>query len=375
MSVRALFHVNHLWGVGHFTRTAAIANAVVDAGGGATIIAGNQPVSGRAKDGVAVVALPAIRAPDPTYARLVDTEGAPVSVDLWAERLRRIDATLESGHWDVLVTETFPFGRRKLAKELLHLVGAAKACGMTVVSSIRDLPTAPADPRRLDECAERLQRHYDAVLVHGDPAIVGLQDVWPGEIPVPTLMSGYVVDAVPPIPGERRGVVVTGGGGGDSAALLGAALEARLAGVLADEPWTFIAGPLAPEDLPAALREARSPGVTVLGHVEDLPARLAAARLAISRGGYNTVIESVAAATRTVVVPFAPEGEPEQALRAQHFAAARLVQHLPEERLSAAALAEACTAALAAPPPDPSLLQLDGAAQSASLLARLGSGV
>ena len=23
MSVRALFHVNHLWGVGHFTRTAA----------------------------------------------------------------------------------------------------------------------------------------------------------------------------------------------------------------------------------------------------------------------------------------------------------------------------------------------------------------
>ena len=25
MTLRALFHVNHLWGVGHFTRTAAIA--------------------------------------------------------------------------------------------------------------------------------------------------------------------------------------------------------------------------------------------------------------------------------------------------------------------------------------------------------------
>ncbi|MCC6920218.1 MAG: hypothetical protein IT548_13535 [Alphaproteobacteria bacterium] len=375
MSVRALFHVNHLWGVGHFTRTAAIANAVVDAGGAATIIAGNKPVSGRAQDGVAVVALPVIRAPDPTYARLVDTEGAAVSGDLWDERRRLIDATLAGGRWDVLVTETFPFGRRKLARELLHLVGAAKERGMTIVSSIRDLPTAPADPRRLDECAARLHQHYDAVLVHGDPAVVGLQDVWPGEIPVPTLMSGYVVDAVPPMAGERRGVVVTGGGGGDSAALLGAALDARMTGLLADEPWTFIAGPLAPEDLPAVLRDARLPGVTVLGHAEDLPFRLTAARLAISRGGYNTVIESVAAATRTVVVPFAPEGEPEQALRAQHFAAARLVQHLPEERLSAAALAEACTAALAAPPPDPSLLQLDGAAQSASLLARLGSGV
>lgn len=148
-----------------------------------------------------------------------------------------------------------------------------------------------------------------------------------------------------------------------------------MAGLLADEGWTFIAGPLAPGDLPAQLRDAPLPGVTVLGHAEDLPSRLSAARLAISRGGYNTVIESVAAGTRTVVVPFAPEGEPEQALRAQHFAAAGLVQHLPEARLSAAALSEACAAALAAPPPNPDLLQIDGAAQSAGLLARLAQGV
>ena len=31
MTARVLFHVNHLWGVGHFARIAAIANALVEA--------------------------------------------------------------------------------------------------------------------------------------------------------------------------------------------------------------------------------------------------------------------------------------------------------------------------------------------------------
>ena len=68
MSLKVLFHVNHLWGVGHFTRTAAIANAVVAAGGEATIISGNAPVFGRLDDAVRLIALPAIRAKDTTFA-------------------------------------------------------------------------------------------------------------------------------------------------------------------------------------------------------------------------------------------------------------------------------------------------------------------
>jgi len=374
MTLRVLFHVNHLWGIGHFTRVAAIANAVAEAGGEAAVLAGNSPLAPRLDPGVRLVSLPVIRSPDPTFARLVDAEGQSVAAGLWDERRRMIEEAFQD-RWDVVVTETFPFGRRKLAEELLHLIAAAKSQHAKIVASIRDLPTAPADTRRLGECAQRLRRHYDAVLVHGDPTVIPLQDVWPGEIPVLTLMTGYVAARAAAPSGVRRGVVVSAGGGGDAAPLLSAAMIARRTAQLPDMPWTFIAGGLAAPDFIDELRQQAEPGDAVFESVDDLPARLAAAELSVSRGGYNTVIETIAAGTRAVVVPFSPEGEPEQALRAQHFAAAGWVQHLPEGALSAATLAGACARALAMPPPDPSALALDGAAHSAALLARIASGI
>lgn len=374
MTLRVLFHVNHLWGVGHFTRVAAIANAVAGAGGEAAILAGNSPVGGRLNPNVRLISLPVIRSPDPSYARLVDADGQSVAADLWDERIRMIDGAMQD-RWDILVTETFPFGRRKLAAELLHLVAAAKTQHARIVASIRDLPTAPLDRRRLAECAHRLREHYDAVLIHGDAAIVPLQDVWPGEIPVPTLITGYVTERAPAAPGGRDGVVVSAGGGGDAAPLLIAAMAARLTARIPPMRWTFVTGGFAPPDLLGDLRQQAKPGDEVLVSVEDMPARLASAALAISRGGYNTVIEAIAAGTRSVVVPFAPDGEPEQMIRAEHFAAAGLLQHLPEAALSAATLAGACARAFDMPPPDPSTLDLDGAAHSAALLARMASGV
>lgn len=374
MTARVLFHVNHLWGVGHFARIAAIANALVEAGGAATVLAGNAVPPGRLDARVKLVELPVIRAADPTYARLVDAAGAPVSAGLWARRAQLIDEALAASAPQVLVTETFPFGRRKLAAELLHLAGAAKSQGAKIAASIRDLPTAPADTRRLEDCAGRLRAHYDAVLIHGDPTIAGLNEIWPGEIPVPARFTGYVTAAIPPAAEARRGVVVSAGGGGDAAPLLQAALAARRAGLLAAEPWAFVTGPAAPASLRTALSDAAPPGCAVLGAVADLPARISRARLAISRGGYNTVIETLAAGTPLVVVPFAPPGEPEQAARAQHFAATGLLHAVDEAALDAPSLAAACERALSAPPPDPARLDFGGAARSAALLAELAAG-
>jgi predicted glycosyltransferase len=215
VTARVLFHVNHLWGVGHFARIAAIANALVEAGGAATVLAGNAVPPGRLDARVKLVELPVIRAADPTYARLVDAAGAPVSAGLWARRAQLIDEALAASAPQVLVTETFPFGRRKLAAELLHLAGAAKSQGAKIAASIRDLPTAPADTRRLEDCAGRLRAHYDAVLIHGDPTIAGLNEIWPGEIPVPARFTGDVTAAIPPAAEARRGVVVSAGGAPD----------------------------------------------------------------------------------------------------------------------------------------------------------------
>jgi len=372
VSLKVLFHVNHLWGVGHFTRTAAIANAVVAAGGEATIISGNAPVFGRLDDAVRLIALPAIRAKDTTFAKLVTARGWPVSEDQWARRAATIAETLEASAPDILVTETFPFGRRKLAREILPLIEAARARGAKIVASLRDVPTPPSDAKRLEECAGRLRTHYDAVLIHGDPAVTPLNDIWPGEIPVPTHLTGYVATAAAPEV-ERRGVVVSAGGGGDAAPLLRAAAAAWQAGLMADQPWTFITGQHAPEGLHEALIAAapRHLGAEFLHAAPDLPARIARAKLSISRGGYNTVAETVAAGTPSVVVPFAPDGEPEQAIRARLFAGMGLLTHLPETGLNADSLAAAARAALERPAPPPDAIRLDGAEQSARRLAEI----
>lgn len=377
MTLRVLFHVNHLWGVGHFTRTAALANAVVAAGGSATILSGNTPVPGRLDPAVTLVALPAIRAEDTTYARLVTADGRPVTEDIWARRAEIVAETLSQTTPDVVVTETFPFGRRKLAREILPLLEAAQAAGARIVASIRDLPTPPADEKRLAECADRLVRHYDAVLVHGDPAVTPLNDVWPGEIPVPATLTGYVAPHATPVPQPaRRGVIVSAGGGGDAAPLLTAAVTAWKSGFLAEEPWTFITGQHAPEGLHEALSAAipRQFGGEILHAASDLPARIAAARLSISRGGYNTMAETVAAGTPTLIIPFAPPGEPEQRLRAARFAALGLVTHLPEDRLTPDTLAAAARAALAAPATDPGALLMNGAETAARRLAEIAAG-
>jgi predicted glycosyltransferase len=376
MSLKVLFHVNHLWGVGHFTRIAAIANAVTAAGGTATIISGNAPVMGRLDEAVRLVTLPAIRAADTSYVRLVTQHDAPVGPELWARRMANILETLDDTAPDILVTESFPFGRRKLACEILPLIAAARSKSAKIVASIRDFPTAPADARRLSECAGRLREHYDAVLIHGDPAITPLNDMWPGEIPVPSHLTGYVATAATP-QNDRRGVIVSAGGGGDAAPLLRAALAAWKNGLLAGEPWTFITGQHAPEGLHEELTAAASRhlGAEILHNAADLPARIARSRLSLSRGGYNTVTEIVGSGTRSVIVPFAPASEPEQRRRAERFAAMGLLTHLPEEQLTAETLAAAAQTALAAPAPPPGALNLNGAATSAARLAEIaGNG-
>ncbi len=374
MSVKALFHVNHLWGLGHFSRVALIADAVVEAGGEATILSGGPPAHARLSPLVRLVALPMLRSPDTSYALLVDENGDAPGEALWAARAAIIDRTLAEAAPDIIVTETFPFGRRKFGAELLRLVAAAKTRGAAIVASVRDLPNPPADARRLDECAARLLKFYDAAAIHADPMIVGLNEVWPGEIPCPCHMTGYVAAPSAPPAGAHQGVVVSAGGGGDAAPVLRIAATARKAGLLADEPWTFVTGRAAHDALADELRVLLRPGDALLRHADDLPARIAAARLSISRGGYNTTLEAVAAGTPAVIVPFAPPGEPEQGVRARLFAAAGLVSHLPEAELTPQALAGAAADALARPAPAPDALDLNGAAATAALLARIAGG-
>jgi predicted glycosyltransferase len=90
--------------------------------------------------------------------------------------------------------------------------------------------------------------------------------------------------------------------------------------------------------------------------------------LSVSQAGYNTVMETLSARARAVMVPFAGGGEAEQTMRTRLLVARGLVEMVEEESLDARSLAAAIERAFDRPRPSPGAIDLGGAAASARLL-------
>ncbi len=392
--IRVLFHVQHLLGIGHVRRAALIARALAAEGARVTVAQGGFPVPAVDFGGTEVVPLPPVRAADSAFSALVDETGRPVG-DSW--RARRRDALLalyERVRPDVLLLETYPFGRRAFRFELEPLLdrAAAAAPRPLVACSVRDILVRRDDPARARHMADAVRRRFDLVLVHGDPRLVPFAASFPAADAIADRIrhTGYVAAPRPATappghnacrdraadgPADRDAdgwdeVIVSVGGGAVGADLLRTALAARPLTPLADAPWRLLCGPDLPDQASAALRAAAPPGVVVEPARPDFPALLGRCRLSISQAGYNTVMDVLAAGCPAVLVPFAAGAETEQTDRARLLAARGLVHPVEEADLTPARLAAAVTAALAAPPPPRPAIAMDGAAETARLLLR-----
>jgi len=382
---RILFWVQHLLGIGHVRRAALIARALEGAGLRVTVAYGGFPVPGADFGPAQVVRLPAARAADAGFRTLLDESGAPVD-DAW--RARRRTALLDlcaAVAPDLVLTETWPLGRRSFAFELEPLLEAARAANpaLVVAASVRDiLVDKPERKRRA--MAEAVRTWCDLVLVHGDAAVLPLEASLPEAAAIADRLryTGYVAPvcagrAGPETADGRENVIVSAGGGAVGAGLLGAAAQARaLSRRAGDVPWRLLLGPDVPADAAEAIRRRAGPGTIVEPARPDFPALLAGCRLSVSQAGYNTVLDVLAAGCRALLVPFAADGETEQTRRAGLLAERGLAQVVGEAGLDAAALAAAADRALAAPAPPAADLRVDGARESGRLLsAALGAKV
>jgi len=371
--VRALIHVHHLLGTGHAVRAAAIGRALAARGVAVTLATGNALPPTLSTDGLEVVALPPARAADTRFSGLVHPDGTPVD-DGWREdRRARLMALYEAVAPDILVTETFPFGRRQLAFELVPLVEAARGAGALVAASVRDILVAKADRAKERAMADLARRHYDAVLVHSDPALVRLEASFPFADEIADLIryTGYVheprADEPPPGVGVDE-VVVSCGGGPVGARLLAAAVGARrLSRRARDARWRLLVGHGHAGETAARLAAEAGEGFVVEPARADFPRLLARARLSISQAGYNTVLDVLAAGCPAVLVPFAENNETEQSVRARLLAAGGHAVVLDEAAVEPATLAAACDVALDVGA-RPIEVRSEGAAASAEIL-------
>jgi predicted glycosyltransferase len=229
-----------------------------------------------------------------------------------------------------------------------------------------------------------LDELYDRILVYGSQEIfdpiaeyamspaAAARTVFCGYLsPVPPTRTPEQVRAQLGVDG-RRLAAVSVGGGADGGPLLRAYLEGLPEFAPPDLISYVIAGPLLPEnDRRAIARLAAGRNDVVLTPFDpDALGAIAAADVAVSMAGYNSLCEAAFTGMRSVVVPRLP-GPEEQAIRAERFARRGLVTLVSPHDLSPQSLWDAVLAELARESSPPPALPFGGEARIAAELAAL----
>jgi predicted glycosyltransferase len=374
-SPRVFFYVQHLLGIGHLKRAAAIARALVEAGASVDFVLGGAPVAGIAPAGARVVQLPPAIASDAQFTNLLDERGTKVDETWKAWRRGALLTAFAEAKPDIVLLEMYPFGRRQFRFELLPLLVCAAGLfpKPLVAVSVRDILVDKGRMDRAREAVDIVNEHVDLVLVHGDPHLTRFDLTFPlaAAIAHRLAYTGFVVEkpvAADPFGDRADGeILVSAGGGAVGFPLLAAAIRAKRLTRHRHHRWRIVTG----ANLPPAQRTeldrlaAGDPDIAIEGFRADFGKLLAACRLSVSQGGYNTVMELIASRCPAVVVPFAEGGESEQTLRARMLVERQVLSMVDPEFLTAGTLAAAIDAVR---PPAELDLNLDGARQSAAHL-------
>lgn len=370
---RVFFYVQHLLGIGHLARASRIAAALVEDGFAVTLVTGGLPVKGFPGPGIEHVELPPV-ATGVEFAGLAQVDGTPVDKAFEEARTKMLLEAFHRVKPDVVITEAFPFGRRQVRFELLPLLDAIEAARPRpiVCASVRDILQENRKPGRDQETVDLVQKHFDHVLVHGDPAFARIEDTFPlaDLIADRVIYTGMVAPAAPEPSKEGYDIVVSAGGGVVGATLMEAAVAAS------DDfdpalKWCVITGPNLPQADFDRLAENTPDNITLFRFRPDFPNLLAAATLSISQAGYNTVGDLLQTSCRLLLVPFATGGETEQTERAEKLKAMGLAAVVEEASLSKQTMSVAIAEALKLPPPSSADIRMDGAKETARILRRL----
>jgi len=367
MSARVFIWVQHLLGLGHYSRACALAAALRDGGFAVTLASGGMSPPNSAPQGVAFVQLPPARAKDELFDELIDEQGALVTQAWHDKRRDALLSAFDTARPEVVITETFPFGRRLLNSELHALIDAAKSRPNKplIVASLRDILQRPRKDNRAADMVAYARENYDALLVHGDPTIVRLEESFAETKALSAIAhyTGYMyTPPTPSVPADE--ILISAGGGAAGTKLIETALRAHEHTRSKHRHWTLVTGPLA-EGVSSASQE-----LTIVRSLPDFRSRLAGAAVSVSQAGYNTLVDAVAAGTPTLAVPFETDREKEQRLRAEKFAARGWIKLMHQQDLTPETLAAAIDA-LAQTKRNPAKLDLNGGAASAAILKQL----
>lgn len=339
MKTRILIVVTHLLGVGHLVRMVHLARALQKAGGEIKLVSGGRP--SRLIDGadIDIIQLPPVYCIDNRFESLFTAEGRPIDNIYADQRINILLKCMRSFQPHVLITELFPFGRRKLLGEFNELIIAAHKCvpRPLIISSIRDILGTPI-PKRVEWTHSYLHQFYDSIMVHGDPDFIELQDSWPLE---PKLLSkvtytGYIRDTriAPDLtsPTEAEADVVVSSGGSDMGiSMLRVAVNAARIDPMRLRWLVLVSDAIGSVEFNSLVSTTLvCPRLKVERVRGDFFSVLRNARVSVSQAGYNTVVDIWVSGTNAVLVPVGRDTETEQKQRAALLNDRGMMDLLPE---------------------------------------------
>jgi len=372
-SPRIIFYVQYLLGIGHVRRATLIVQALCRQGAKVDVIFGGMPVPSMSFGTATVHHLTPVKSADAGFSTLVKADGSQFTDADKLQRSRALLELCEQIQADLIVTETYPFGRRQMRFELLPLLQWIKTQQNPpfLVASIRDILQRRSEKRE-QECIDLVQQHYQQVLVHGDATFYPLQRSFPpaADIRDKLSYSGYVCPQLHNASTDsiaKEKIVVSIGGGSVGREILDAALDLYQSGFASDRAWLLITGPNMSSADKDYFHSHRDQRLSVIELADNFLQELSSAYVSVSMAGYNTVMDLLLTKVAAVVIPFEGEGETEQLARSEVLAAKGVFQVLRNAQLSGDNLRSAINSAINQAPGAVSI-DSAGADNSASLL-------
>ena len=347
---RVLFYCQHLLGMGHLVRSAAIVDALA-ADFSVHFVIGGLPVAGfTLPPDIHVIQLPPLQS-DPAFG-LQACDSSATLQETKALRKDLLLGLLDSVAPNVLITELYPFGRKQFEFELIPLLERSQRRSEKpiTVSSIRDVLVTKKDQLEHERrVCEIINKFYDLVLVHGDERLHRLEETFSSaaQLTCPLRYTGYVVQPEGRTAGSdsvcdevlpRPTIVVSVGGGRSPqcyeflTAVIRAAilLERRI-----PHYFRISAGPLVPPEIYANLETLvlTAGNVQLRRYTPSLGIHMKHAALSLSMAGYNTVMDIISAGVFALVLPVTSNQDREQSIRAAALEKLGVVEMLQREDL------------------------------------------
>jgi predicted glycosyltransferase len=315
-SVRVLIYSHDTFGLGHLRRSRAIANALVSARPGVSVlIISGSPVIGSFEfgRGVDYVRIPGVtKQPDGDYRSL--NLNVPIEE---AVRLREalILQTAETFRPDIFIVDKEPTGFRG---EVVPALDLLRARGCRIVLGVRDVLD---EPRLLvpewerKGALEMLSRAYDEIWVYGLPEVYRPLEslALPGHLARHTTYTGYLRREIPatssltyhPKITRQPFILVTTGGGGDGEDVIDWVISAYENSDRIELPALIVFGPFINRDHRRGFldRIARHPKLDAISFDTKLEILMRKAAAVVAMGGYNTFCEILSIDRPSLIVP------------------------------------------------------------------------